>query len=69
MREGWRGSSERPPIAVTQRGEAHVKATIRNGEVRVSCHAYRTPADVVPAASVLEPLTPTTSNALRRPLA
>jgi hypothetical protein len=41
---------------VTQRGEADVKATIRNGEVRVSCHAYNAPADVVLAASVLERL-------------
>jgi hypothetical protein len=40
---------------VTQRGEADVKATIRNGEVRVSCHAYNAPADVVLATSVLEP--------------
>ena len=41
---------------MTQRGEADVKATIRNGEARVSCHAYNAPADVVLAASVLEPL-------------
>jgi hypothetical protein len=25
--EGWRGSFDRPPIALTQRGEADVKAT------------------------------------------
>jgi hypothetical protein len=44
------------PVVVTQRGEADVKAKIRNSDVRVSCHAYNAPADVVLAASVLEPL-------------
>ena len=33
-----RGMANRTPIAVTQRDEADVKATILNDEVRVSWH-------------------------------
>ncbi len=51
---------------MAEAGITDVKATIRNGEVRVSCHAYNAPADVVLAASMLEPLMATCDLAAAR---